>query len=179
MSSLLQKPIPESYWVLEGRLLAGEYPLAFSNPQANQLRLLSFLQQDFDTFVDLTMPGENQPYAESLAALAAAQRKTALYRRFGIGDFGLPRPEQMRQILAFVEQRLAEGGKVYLHCFGGIGRTGTTVACYLVQQGRPPAEALRQLAEWWQQVPKSAHYPHSPETLEQEAFVLAWQLEQT
>lgn len=178
MTSLLQKPIPESYWVVEGRFLAGEYPLAFENPEANALRLGAFLQAGFDTFLDLTIPGETQPYAQLLQDLSASQGKTILHRRFGIGDFGLPQPEQMRQILTFVEQRLVEGRKVYLHCFGGIGRTGTTIACYLVQQGRSPAEALRQLAKWWQQVPKSAHYPHSPETLEQEAFVLGWRPEQ-
>jgi hypothetical protein len=61
-----------------------------------------------------------------------------------------------------------------LHCWGGIGRTGTTVGCFLVRHGLEGNEALRQIAQWWQDVPKSRIHPHSPETLEQANFVRDW-----
>jgi len=169
------RPLPESYWVVPNRFLAGEYPLVFGRPEYTLPRLQAFLQAGFDTFVDLTTPGEHEAYETPLLRLAAESGKTVQYRRFGIGDFGLPEKAQMRQTLAFLQQRLQQGGRVYLHCFGGIGRTGTTVACYLVEQGMTPQQALHQLSQWWRQVPKSSRYPHSPETLEQEAFVQAWQ----
>jgi protein-tyrosine phosphatase len=69
---------------------------------------------------------------------------------------------------------MEEGRKIYLHCWGGIGRTGTTVGCYLVRHGRTGEEALRQLAEWWKKVPKSRIHIHSPETHEQADFILKW-----
>ena len=94
--------------------------------------------------------------------------------RFPIGDFGLPTPQQMNSILDAVDEALQAGHKVYLHCWGGIGRTGTTVGCYLVRQGKTAEEALDQLSTWWRGVPKSRYHLHSPETLEQMEFIRHW-----
>ena len=33
-----------------------------------------------------------------------------------------------------------DGRKVYVHCWGGVGRTGTVVGCYLVRQGEREAD---------------------------------------
>ncbi len=96
------------------------------------------------------------------------------YHRFPIGDFGLPSPAQMKAILDQIDESLGAGHKLYLHCWGGIGRTGTTVGCYLVRRGLGGNEALRQLAEWWREVPKSRIHPDSPETREQAGFVQDW-----
>jgi len=80
----------------------------------------------------------------------------------------------MKTILDKLDESLRTGRKVYLHCWGGIGRTGTTVGCYLVRRGMSGAEALSQLDAWWRGVPKSHLHPHSPETLEQAAFIRGW-----
>ncbi len=61
-----------------------------------------------------------------------------------------------------------------MHCWGGIGRTGTVVGCYLVHRGLTGEAALARLAAWWRTVPKSALYPRSPQTDEQVAYVLGW-----
>ena len=98
----------------------------------------------------------------------------AIHHRFPIGDFGLPTPETMNAILDKIEESLQAGRKIYLHCWGGIGRTGTTVGCYLVRQGKSAEEALDQLATWWRGVPKSQYHPHSPETQEQVNFIRTW-----
>jgi protein-tyrosine phosphatase len=73
-----------------------------------------------------------------------------------------------------IDAELQAGKKIYLHCWGGIGRTGTTVGCYLVRGGKTGEDALRQLAEWWKSVPKSFYHQHSPETYEQMEFVRNW-----
>ena len=96
------------------------------------------------------------------------------HQRFAIGDFGLPAPELMESILDMLDAELQAGRKIYLHCWGGIGRTGTTVGCYLVRHGKTGEEALRQLAEWWRTVPKSHIHQHSPETREQAEFIRNW-----
>ncbi len=171
--SEMTRPIPESYWVESGRFLAGEYPGHFDAEQTRR-RLDALLEAGFDTFIDLTRQGEVYPYSEILKEQSQAYGMEAQHLRFPIGDFGLPTTEQMRAILHQVDESLDSGHKVYLHCWGGIGRTGTAIGCYLVRRGLDGNEALRQLARWWKGVPKSRIHPYTPETLEQAAFVLAW-----
>ncbi|MGZ9234849.1 MAG: protein-tyrosine phosphatase family protein, partial [Anaerolineales bacterium] len=96
------------------------------------------------------------------------------HHRFPIGDFGLPTPELMNDLLDKIEEDLRSGHKIYVHCWGGIGRTGTTVGCYLVRQGKTAEEALNQLSVWWRGVPKSHYHPRSPETHQQVSFIRTW-----
>jgi protein-tyrosine phosphatase len=69
---------------------------------------------------------------------------------------------------------LESGGKVYVHCRAGIGRTGTVAATWLVSQGLTGEDALQLLSQKWQATDKSANVLHSPETEAQRQFVLAW-----
>jgi protein-tyrosine phosphatase len=48
----------------------------------------------------------------------------------------------MREILGLIDSELAAGGMVYLHCYGGLGRTGTVVGCWLVRHGTPAEDAI-------------------------------------
>ena len=59
------RPLLESYWVLPGQLLAGEYP-GQSNREITRKRIDALIQAGFDMFVDLTKPNEVLPYAELL-----------------------------------------------------------------------------------------------------------------
>lgn len=169
----LKRPIPESYWVEPGRFLAGEYPGHF-DAERSRRRLDALIEAGFDTFIDLTRENENIPYKDILFEQSQAYGLETHYQRFAIGDFGLPSPELMRRILDKIDESLGAGRRVYVHCWGGIGRTGTTVGCYLVRRGLGGEEALRRLAGWWQEVPKSRIHPRSPETSEQAAFVRSW-----
>jgi len=165
------RPIPESYWVIAGRFLAGEYPGSFEE-EATRRRAEAFLQAGFDTFIDLTTADELLPYLPVFEAQAHAGEIG--YRRFPIPDLGLPSHAQMAASLDAIDAALAAGRKVYLHCWGGVGRTGTTVGCYLVRHGRTGAQALEQLAGWWQQVPKHTLFPRSPQTEAQVEFIRNW-----
>ena len=168
-----QRPVSESYWVEPGRLLAGEYPGQYEE-KCTRRRLDALLEAGFDTFIDLTRPNETIPYASLLREEARIYEINATHQRFPIGDFGLPTPELMNTLLAAIEESLQNGSKIYLHCWGGIGRTGTTVGCYLVRQGKTGDEALDQLSAWWRDVPKSSYHPRSPETQAQADFVRTW-----
>ena len=169
----LQRPIPESYWVEPGRLLAGEYPAQF-DIELTRKRIDALLEAGFNTFIDLTKPHETIAYLHILLEEARLYEVEVKHQRFPIGDFGLPTTQQMIHILDSLEEELQNGRKIYLHCWGGIGRTGTTVGCYLVRHGKTGEEALQQLAEWWQTVPKSRIHVQSPETQEQARFIRNW-----
>jgi predicted protein tyrosine phosphatase len=174
MTQDLPRPISESYWVEPGRLLAGEYPGHYT-PEATRQRLDALLQAGFNTFIDLTRPNETVPYHRTLLEEAQLYGVQIERHNFPIGDFGLPTLETMKAILDTLDAALQKGRKIYLHCWGGIGRTGTTVGCYLVRRGMSGEEALRQLAQWWQSVPKSRIHPRSPETFEQVQFIRNWE----
>ncbi len=173
MTEQENRPLLESYWVLPGRLLAGEYP-GEQEEELNRKRLDALLEAGFDLFIDLTGPNEAAPYRRTLLEEAKVYDVEVVHQRFSIGDFGIPSPELMNLLLDAIEEGLQAGRKIYLHCWAGIGRTGTTVGCYLVRQGKTGAEALKQLSDWWKSVPKSRYYPRSPETDMQVNFILHW-----
>lgn len=60
-----------------------------------------------------------------------------------VRDFAAPTPEQIeRGVFAILEARTA-GEAVAVHCGGGLGRTGTLLACYLVRsRGLGAEEAI-------------------------------------
>ena len=173
MTDSKKRPIPESYWVEPGRLLAGEYPGQFDS-ELTRKRIDALIESGFNTFIDLTKPNETIAYVQILLEEAKLYDMEVKHLRFPIGDFGLPAPKLMNSILNTIDESLQAGKKIYLHCWGGIGRTGTTVGCYLVRRGKTGEEALRQLSEWWQTVPKSHIHGHSPETREQVEFIRNW-----
>ena len=167
------RPIPESYWVEPGRFLAGEFP-GQDYGKLLRRRLDIFLDFGIDSFIDLTDPDELPTYLPLLKEQAGYYDIKVHYRRFTIRDRSVPPSETMQAILDEIDSVLSAGRKVYLHCWGGIGRTGTVVGCYLVRHGLSGQGALAQLAEWWQGVPKSRVWPHTPETRGQMEYILNW-----
>ncbi len=167
-------PIPESFWVVPEQFLAGEYP---GRPEAEitRHRLDAFLEAGFDTFIDLTRPNELPPYDPLLREQAQIYGRQVDYQRHPIHDFGIPTHAEMVRTLDALDAALAGGRKVYLHCWGGVGRTGTTVGCYLVRHGKTGEQALAQLNAWWQAVPKHSLHPRTPEIPSQMQFILDWQ----
>jgi len=158
-------PLPDSYWVVPGKLLAGEYPGAADAGRAKrQVRRLGWC--GVREYVDLTEPGEYG--LEAYAHLLDGARR----RSFPIPDRGVPEPAEMEAILAAVAESLAAGRPTYVHCFGGIGRTGTVIGCWLVRGGASPDEALATIARL-RAGTREAAVP-APETWEQRDFVRQW-----
>jgi hypothetical protein len=167
------RPIPESYWIQPGRFLAGEYPSAAYIGRASE-RLGKLIDAGISSFLDLTLPGELPPYRSLLLEQARQRGIEVDYNRITILDRSIPTRATMTAILDAIDDKITSGRNLYLHCWGGIGRTGTTVGCYLVRHGMTGEQALAQLSEWWKDVPKSAYYPRSPETDRQVEFILKW-----
>jgi len=170
----MDRPDPNTYWVIPGHLLAGEYP-GHPDPDQARQRLERFLAAGVTFFLDLTEPGELPDYRPLLDQLATAQNLQVVCRQMPIADFGVPTPAAMRNILDAIDQATAAGHLVYLHCWGGIGRTGTTVGCHLVRHGSTGPQALDQLRQLFSRMDKASRRQHSPETPEQVQFILDWQ----
>ena len=170
---MLQRcPTPDSYWLLEGRLLAGSYAGAWTR-QATKEKLDLFLQAGIRSFIDLTDDADPlMPYADVLKELADEQVMDLRYQRLAIPDRAVPTIELMTEILTAIRAELNEDRPVYFHCAGGIGRTGTVAACWLIESGMAADEALALVtALRWQ---KPSEWLRSPETEEQCEFVRSW-----
>jgi hypothetical protein len=163
------RPHANTYWLLPGRVLAGEHPGSHGTP-ALALRLQGFQALGISCFVDLT--GEHDPVA-AYQPLPVPGRN-ARREVYAIADFGVPSVEGMRRALDAIGAALSAGENVYLHCRAGIGRTGTVAGCLLIEQGFSAEEALELLGAKFKAMAKSAFVSRTPETAEQRAFITRW-----
>ncbi len=138
--------IGDTYWVVPGKLLAGEYPLLSSEKQF-RAKLQQMLKNGVTFFVNLTEKGEKglKSYEQILLEEAAALGLDAEHRRMPILDFDTPTVKNMEYILETIDAAIDQGHRVYIHCFAGIGRTGTVAGCYLARHGLSGEEALNEL----------------------------------
>jgi hypothetical protein len=166
-------PPIETYWVVPGKLLAGEYPGTRLIYDPLLLRKLGYLfERKITYFLDLTEPGALAPYRETLFQEAGRLGHTVEYHRFPIPDLGVPTRAQMRGLLDMLETALEAGQAAYVHCWSGIGRTGTLVGCFLVRHGLTGEQALARLVELRSGL--SDAWRRSPESDEQWQMVLEW-----
>ena len=160
-------PPYNSYWVIPDQFMAGEYPGHQYNDEITPLRLYKLLEAGITTFIDLTEPHERVPYEPVLRERAGYYQVEINYQRFSIGDFGTPTQEKMRTILDTIHNTLAAGQKPYVHCWAGMGRTGTVVGCFLAETGLGGDAALLK-------VDRLCYYAPSPQTEAQKNFVRNW-----
>lgn len=169
-------PISRTYWAVPGQLLAGAYPGDPDSARA-EAKIQRLLQAGVRVFVSLMEPDETDhhgncfaPYEDTVLAIA---RETGLEDvqclRFPIRDVSVPDSRQMDRILKVIEQTIQEGHTVYVHCWGGRGRTGIVVGCYLIRRGLAERETF--VGKIAQMRRNDSGGGPSPETAEQIAFV--------
>jgi hypothetical protein len=163
-----------TYEILPSRLRAGEYPGALSRNYCKG-KLDGLLSKGINAFLDLTEMGELRAYQSDLTELASQREFAVVYRRMAIKDLSIPEsPHYMTEILDQIDQWLSKGRSIYVHCWGGVGRTGTVVGCHLLRKGYSGEAALEQLGKFWQLMAedKRMRHPRTPETNEQWNYVL-------
>ena len=82
-----------------------------------------------------------------------------------VPDFTAPSPDQLDRGVAAIATALEAGHRVTVHCGGCLGRTGTLLACHLVDRGLDPDDAIARVR---------ALRPGSIETRDQVAAVAAY-----
>jgi hypothetical protein len=161
-------PIKNCYWVLPGKLLAGEYPRNIDDNSSRE-KINALLDSKITIFIDLTEEREGlKSYSALIGSLA--------YHRFPIQDVSIPESTNTTlAILNLIDHHIAKGQVVYVHCWGGVGRTGLIIGCWLARHGLGGKLALMRLQELWQDCPKS-RFKKSPETSLQEQYILEWEV---
>lgn len=171
------RPNLSTYWVTD-HFLAGAYPGGDSEEDTRG-RMKKFLEAGITLFVDLTEAEEEDGYDSILLEEAAKQNVQANHKRCSIPDFETPNHEQMKGILDTIDSvgsstSSPSNDKVYVHCWGGIGRTGTVVGCYLRRHGNTGPEAVSETNRLFQSTGRGLGGLTSPDTPEQRQFIMNW-----
>ncbi len=169
------RPIEASYWLPGSGFLAGEYPGHWDRSEARR-RISRFLGLGVSAFLDLTRPEDGlEPYLDLLVREAELLGIDTMHAPMPIQDMGVPSVAEMAAILNRLDEWSRAGRTAYIHCWGGIGRTGTVVGCYLVRQGLDGPTALTTVQRLYETTGKHLTRDlRSPQTMEQRRFVLEW-----
>lgn len=162
---LRYKPTGYSYRV-DMNVWAGEYPVWEWEQGARMRQLKLFTDFGINYFLDLTEDGEMPPYASLLAHSICRH------------TFSIPNgcvPHSVRWVVDLF--RVITGvlnkpeTKLYIHCVGGVGRTGTIVACYYIYfKGMSADDALAEMRRRFATHGRSA-WMSAPETEAQVNFI--------
>jgi protein-tyrosine phosphatase len=172
-------PFDRAYWVESGKLLAGAYP-GDKRLDTARNKLQSLLDAGIRTIISLMDEHETswygepfEPYEENIKFLAMAAGIDVTCMRFPIRDMNAPSKEELTLILDKIDNSIADGKPVYVHCWGGKGRAGTVVGCWLARHGKATGnDALFMIQELRKNDP--TRFEPSPESERQREIVRLW-----
>ncbi len=118
-------------WIIEDKLAQGPFP---------NYSMLSDYSKLFNAFVVLVMPHEIP---------GGPEYYLGLLNSYGLEVYYAPTPDfhpvdllVLHDISLFIDNVLERSGKVYVHCLGGIGRSGTVTSAYLIYLGKSLFDAV-------------------------------------
>ena len=182
----MKLPFERTWWIEPGRILGGRYPGTHDAAESRAM-LDALLAIGVRVIVNLQEPDElgrgGRPfpdYRPVIKELAAARGVTVRCLRFPIADLGVPSVATMSAIQAALREAVEASQLVYVHCWGGHGRTGTVAGCWLVggaagsgAAGLTPGKALALMKRRRAHDARLAR-DHAPQTAEQRKFIEDW-----
>lgn len=168
-----QTPFESSYWVIPNQLIVGEIPIG-SNEKATKAKLVSLINLNVSAVINL-MEADEKDHSENLFFnyQSHLNEHGVLTHQFPIKDMDVPSPVQMMRILKQIDFYVKQRKVVYVHCWGGLGRTGTVVGCYLVSKGLANAHNVLDVISKLKSQSGLADI-ESPQTTAQREFILDW-----
>ena len=160
------RPLYQSYKVdVDGVMFAGEYP-GDRDEEVAKRKIAQMHSFGIRHIVDLTEEGELCPYSHLLPS-------DMTHYRFPIKDVSVPKDtESVRGLIQRIDELKTLGGYVYIHCWGGVGRTGTVVACYISAHKREldANQVLAMLRGFFSMMPKSSRRK-TPDSRSQVSYI--------
>ena len=137
---LLAGPHATCHW-MSPKLLAGSYPGDRSEPN-HSTKVRCLLDQGVDTFICLQERAELKRFTPYIQTAQHVSRCEPEFLHCPIPDLDVTSDDQLLIALRTLVTKLLQGHVVYVHCWGGHGRTGTLICALLVTcYGLSPAEA--------------------------------------
>jgi protein-tyrosine phosphatase len=167
-------PFPKCWWVHKN-LLAGPAFFAGSRTELND-NLDALAAANIGMIVSLI--GIHELFSDEEEGDEVAWEIMSRFSHFGFAlpDGSAPNELTMKIILGWIDVGQMEGGKVYLHCLSGRGRTGTAAGCWLARHAIASGEAvIDHLVERRRAAGLSGA---CPETAAQHELVVNWRKDQ-
>jgi hypothetical protein len=179
MTGKLKVPFNRSYWVVPEKLLAGGYP-GSEDPTEEERNLKGLIQSGIRHVISLMEPQDYDrpddpfpPYVDDMESIAQKLKISVTFDQISIKDFSVPTVRQMVRILNQIDMCIKYDKPVYVHCWGGKGRTGTVVGCYLGRHGMATGSDVIKMIKELRKNTEDFSDP-SPETREQNNMVINW-----
>lgn len=135
-----------AYWIVPGRVLAGEYP-GDPDPRRSRDKLTVLLDNGFTTFIDLTEPNEiSSPYQSQLPPRSPVSDSPIERISFPIPEGQVLTSDSYDRLLTTLHDA-ADSSMVFIHDRLGLDRVAVVAGLFFIANGLSYEGAMRTLKE--------------------------------